>query len=40
MHRKGESENISSEEFMVHHVIMEDNDLIDKPFILYTIKLS
>jgi hypothetical protein len=36
----GKYENISSEEFMVHHVIKEDSDLIDKPFILYTIKLS
>jgi hypothetical protein len=36
----GKHKNISSEEFMVHHVIKEDNDLIDKPFILYTIKLS
>ena len=32
--------NISSEEFMVHNVIKEDTDLIDKPFILYTIKLN
>jgi hypothetical protein len=38
---KGKYKNISSEEFMVHHVIKEeDTDLIDKPFILYTIKLS
>ena len=36
----GKYKNISSEEFMVHHVIKEDTDLIDKPFILYTIKLS
>ena len=36
----GKYKNISSEEFMVHHIIMEDTDLIDKPFILYTIKLS
>jgi hypothetical protein len=36
----GKYKNISSEEFMVHHVIKEDADLIDKPFILYTIKLS
>jgi hypothetical protein len=38
---KGKYKNISSEEFMVHHVIKEeDTDLIDKPFILYTIKLN
>jgi hypothetical protein len=37
---KGKYKNISSEEFMVHHVIIEDTDLIDKPFILYTIKLN
>lgn len=36
----GKYTNISSEEFMIHNVIMEDTDLIDKPFILYTIKLS
>ena len=36
----GKYKNILSEEFMVHHIIMEDTDLIDKPFILYTIKLS
>jgi hypothetical protein len=38
---KGKYKNILSEEFMVHHVIKEeDTDLIDKPFILYTIKLN
>ena len=38
---KGKYKNISFEEFMVHNVIKEeDTDLIDKPFILYTIKLS
>ena len=36
----GKYKNISSEEFMVNHVIKEDTDLIDKPFILYTIKLN
>lgn len=36
----GKYKKISSEEFMVNHVIKEDTDLIDKPFILYTIKLS
>jgi len=36
----GKHKNISSEEFIANHVIKEDTDLIDKPFILYTIKLN
>lgn len=32
--------NILSEEVMVGHTIMSDENIIERPFILYTIKLK
>lgn len=37
---KGEYKNVLSEEFVIKNKIMNDSDIINYPFILYTIKLK